>query len=233
MNILRNKNIKLAVFDMAGTTVQENGIIYNVLYNTLRSFNIDVDKKDIKSWHGLNKYEVLNKYLTMKEGYCKQCRNNNLEKLKINVHKTFEGNLKLEYFYSDKLSLMDEQLPELFNKARYKGIKIALNTGYPRDIQKEIINKLHMNEFIDSYISSEDVPYSRPYPYMIFNLMEKYKIQSTQHVIKVGDTTNDILEGLNAGCYKSIGVLTGAENKEDLINAGANIVVDNVKKLIE
>ena len=188
-------------------------------------------KKILKVGNGLNKYEVLNKYLTIKEGYCKQCRNNNLEKLKINVHKTFEGNLKLEYFYSDKLSLMDEQLPELFNKARYKGIK-ALNTD-TLDIQKEIINKLHMNEFIDSYISSEDVPYSRPYPYMIFNLMEKYKIQSTQHVIKVGDTTNDILEGLNAGCYKSIGVLTGAENKEDLINAGANIVVDNVKNLIE
>tara|TARA_X000000368_G_C22959492_1_gene680323 strand:+ start:47 stop:748 length:702 start_codon:yes stop_codon:yes gene_type:complete len=233
MNILRNKNIKLAIFDMAGTTVQENGIIYNVLYYTLNSFNLDVNKKDIKSWHGLNKYDVLDKYLTTRAGYCSKCNNNNIEKLKINVYKTFESNLKQEYFYSDKISLMDEKIPEIFDKMRYNGIKIALNTGYPRDIQEEIINKLHMKDFINSYISSEDVQYSRPYPYMIFSSMEKHKIQSTQQVIKVGDTTNDILEGLNAGCYKSIGVLTGAENKEELVNAGANFVIDSVVNLID
>ena len=60
-----------------------------------------------------------------------------------------------------------------------------------------------------------------------------HKIESPLQVIKVGDTTNDILEGINAGCYKSIGVLSGAETKEELIEAGADLILDNVIQLIE
>ena len=55
MNILRNKNIKLAIFDMAGTTVQENGIIYDVLYYTLNSFNLNggsLDATDVSIIQG-------------------------------------------------------------------------------------------------------------------------------------------------------------------------------------
>ena len=49
-----------------------------------------------------------------------------------------------------------------------------------------------MDELIDMYISSE-VKYGRPYPYMIYNLMEN-DIQNPKSVIKFGDTKNDILE---------------------------------------
>lgn len=225
MNLLKFKNVKLAVFDMAGTTVKENGIIYETLYNTLKLFDYDVDKKDMKKWHGLNKYQVLDKYLNKNNRYS--------EKHKINVYKTFEGNLQQEYFFSDKISLMDEKMPEKFNYLRSRGIIIGLNTGYPRVIQNEIMKKLHMDEFVNSFVSSEDVKLSRPFPYMIYNLMEKHDIKSAKQVVKVGDTTNDIWEGLNAGCLKSIGVLSGAETKEELEKAGANIVLNNVMELID
>lgn len=225
MNLLKFKNVRLAVFDMAGTTVKEHGIIYETLYNTLKAFSYDVDKKDIKKWHGLNKYQVLDKYLNKHNRYS--------EKHKINVYKTFESNLRQEYFFSDKISLMDEKMPEKFNKLRSMNIKIGLNTGYPRDIQNEIIKKLHMREFTDSFVSSEDVDFSRPYPFMIYKLMEMHKIESSRQVIKVGDTTNDILEGLNARCMKSIGVLSGAETEEELNKAGADFTVDNVMDLID
>ena len=58
-----------------------------------------------------------------------------------------------------------------------------------------------MNEFIDDYISSEEVKYGRPYPYMIHKLMERNNIINSQNVIKFGDTNNDVLEGINANCF--------------------------------
>lgn len=232
MNLLHNNKVKMIVLDMAGTTVNEGGIIYKTLFNTLKSFNYDVKENDIKSWHGLNKYHVLDRYIN-KRDYCKTCNKNKYQKRKNDVYKTFEGNLKLEYFYENNIKLIDGTLPETLNKIRSKNIKVALNTGYPRDIQETIIDKLNMSEFIDSYISSEDVEFSRPYPFMIFKLMEMHKIESPSQVIKVGDTTNDILEGKNACCYKSIGVLSGAESKEDLIEAGAHLILDNAIQLIE
>ena len=85
-----------------------------------------------------------------------------------------------------------------------------------------------MNEFIDDYISSEEVPNGRPYPYMIKELMKRHNIIDSKQVIKIGDSTNDILEGKKANCFKSIGVLTGAETEEQLLNAGADLILNNI-----
>ena len=41
-------------------------------------------------------------------------------------------------------------------------------------------------------------------------------------------SVKDIEEGRNAGCGLVIGVLSGADNEEKLMNAGADIVVDKI-----
>ena len=88
-----------------------------------------------------------------------------------------------------------------------------------------------MRDFIDGYISSESVEHGRPEPFMIKELMNRFNIDNPQEVAKIGDTTMDILEGKNANCGLSIGVLTGAETKEKLINAGADMVLNSVMDL--
>ena len=35
------KNIKMLVFDMAGTTVNEGGLVYKTLYETIKNFGLD------------------------------------------------------------------------------------------------------------------------------------------------------------------------------------------------
>ena len=209
------KNVNLLVFDMAGTTINEKGIVYQTLYDTIKNFGLNISKNDINNWHGSNKYEVLNHYLTNDKDVSLEIRKCIQEQL----HSNFDNNLKERYFTSDNIELIDPQLPELFHKIRKKDIKISLNTGYSKEIQESIIKKLNMNEFIDDYISSEEVAFGRPYPYMIYNLMEKNNIQCIQSVMKFGDTNNDILEGLNAGCLSTIGVLSGADKKDKLTNA--------------
>ena len=51
--------------------------------------------------------------------------------------------------------------------------------------------------------------FGRPSPSMILKLMKDNNIYEPNQVIKVGDTYNDILEGINANCFLSVGVLTG------------------------
>jgi len=204
---------KLLVFDMAGTTVNENGIVYKTLYETLKNYGIDVTKKEIEKWHGANKYHVLEHYL--RNSRSEKSTHDNREHEKKVLTETFDTNLKRQYFEKSSISLIDETLPILFNDIRKQGIKIALNTGYSKGIQENIIRTLHMNDFVDGYISSEDVKYGRPYPYMIYRLMEQYEIESPKEVIKIGDTVNDVLEGINAHCF-TIGVLSGADTREQL-----------------
>ena len=208
---LRYNNVKMLVFDMAGTTVNEGGIVYKTLYSTMKDFNLDVKKDDIHHWHGKNKYEVLEHFLS--EKYNKNIATYKFYKLTL--FENFNNNLKKNYFDSSKIKLMHPNMPDLFNKIRERDIKITLNTGYNKDIQKSIIDRLHMERFIDDYISSEEVCKGRPEPYMINSLTQKHSI-SSKEIIKIGDTTNDILEGINANCLTSIGVLTGADTKKDL-----------------
>tara|TARA_Y100000991_G_scaffold214469_1_gene202264 strand:- start:146 stop:847 length:702 start_codon:yes stop_codon:yes gene_type:complete len=205
-------NVKMLVFDMAGTTINERGIVYDTLYDTIKNFGLNISRSEINKWHGSNKYEVLNHYLNKDNVKVN-------ESIKIQLHNNFDNNLKERYFYSSSIDLIDPNIPVLFNKIREKDIKIALNTGYSKDIQDSIIKKLRMNEFIDDYISSDQVKLGRPEPFMINKLMEQNNIFESKSVIKFGDTQNDILEGINANCLASIGVLSGADCEKKLSNS--------------
>ena len=43
------KDIKILVFDMAGTTVNEKGIVYETLYDTMKNFGLNIKKEDINN----------------------------------------------------------------------------------------------------------------------------------------------------------------------------------------
>ena len=57
--------------------------------------------------------------------------------------------------------------------------------------------------------------------------MEQCKIYDPKVVVKVGDTKNDILEGMNANIGLTIGVLSGAGNMEDFTKH-ANFIVKDI-----
>ena len=211
---------------MAGTTIKENGVIYSALYNTLRDMNYDIDKTQVSTWGGKDKHEVLHQEISKFEPneaiLEKKCKIANIQLL---------NTLNNEYFNHNSLNLIDPYLPCFLEKLKFNNIDIALNTGYPKSFQKDIIDYLHMDEFINDYISSEEVKYGRPYPYMIHRLMERFDIENVKNVAKVGDTIMDMKEGKNAGCGLVIGVLSGVNNKEELFKYGADMVLDSIMDL--
>ena len=219
-NIPIRKGIKMFVFDMAGTTVNEKGIIYDTIYDTLKLLNYNVYKDDMWSWHGRSKNEILLYYLNNKYNNANPYEiHNNNNILKHELLSTFKTNLKINYFNKGNIKLMNYRMPDLFNKIRDEGVKITLNTGYDAEIQQTIIDTLKMDAFIDDYVSSDDVLNGRPYPDMIRLLMKRNEITNPNEVIKFGDTKNDILEGNNAKCFLSVGVLTGAGDENELSRA--------------
>ena len=222
---LLDKSIKLLVCDMAGTTVNEGGLVYKTLYETIKGYDIYIKPEDMKNWYGVNKTEVLQHFINTDNEY----KDN--EAILPQMLDSFKKNLKKKYFEDKSIKLMDPGLPDLFNSFRERGIKIALNTGYSVDIQEALIENLNMRNFIDGYISSESVPHGRPEPFMIQELMNRFNITNSKEVIKIGDSINDILEGKNAGCASSLGVLSGAETKENLIKNGADSVLNSVMDL--
>ena len=85
------KNVRMLVFDMAGTTVNEKGIVYDTLYDTIKSFGLNISRKEIHDWHGANKYEVLDYYLK-KDG---SLNNETFQRVQSELHTKFNGNLNV------------------------------------------------------------------------------------------------------------------------------------------
>ncbi len=112
------------------------------------------------------------------------------------------------------------------------GVKVALNTGFPREVAKGIIDHLcwEREGLIDAWTCSEDVGRSRPDPAMIHALMGGLGVGDPSTVMKVDDTATGIEEGLNAGAV-TLGVLTGTQTKERLLQAGPHAIIESVSRL--
>ena len=215
----------MVVFDMAGTTVNESGIVYKILKNTLKKFNLEFTDEEFNNFHGINKSEVLKHFVD------KNLKNSKIKDIDINeVIKTFNEDLQNEYFNSNKISPMNGAIL-LFRKLRENNIKVCLDTGYPRIIADKIIEKVGFDKEIDGSVTSDEVANGRPYPYMIQNLMKKFNIESSNYVIKVGDTIADIKEGKNANTRFQVGVLTGADSIQTLKKETPSLIVNSVKDL--
>ena len=186
-----NNSIKLIVCNMAGTTINEGGIVYKTLYETIKNNNIYIEENEIKDWYGINKTQVLQHFIN------RDLKFKNDDTILPNLLKEFKQNLIFNYSDDGMIRLIDPQLPQLFNSFREKNIKIALNSGFPVDIQELLIKSLKIEQFIDGYISSDEVPHGRPEPYVIRNLMDRFNITDSKNVIKLGDSMNDVLEGLS------------------------------------
>jgi phosphonatase-like hydrolase len=225
MSALFNNRINLLVCDMVGTIIKENGIVYKTIYNTLSTMGYPITEEDEKLWPGKDKFEILNTHINkyeMRSDYKIECER---------AKKLFIEELHNKYFEKNAVTLIDPKLPIFFEKLNLFNIKIALNTGYPEDFQKEIIDKLDLDLYIDDFVSSENFKYGRPYPYMIHRIMENNDIENVRNVAKIGDTINDMKEGKNAGCGLVIGVLSGEHSVKELKKAGADIVVNDIMDL--
>ena len=221
--MFRLSNTKMLVCDMAGTIIQERGIVYNALFNTIRLIDKNLSRSNINKFYGFNKTEVIDHFVDKK-------KMDSPEVVKMNLNSEFNYFLKKEYSNNSNVSLINKNIPHFFNALRDHDIKIALNTGYNREIQKLLIDKFELNDCIDDYISSEEVKKGRPQPFMIKELMKRNSIDDSNQVIKIGDTVADIFEGKNANC-KTVAVLSGSETKNLLVKYNPDFILNNIMDL--
>jgi len=114
-----------------------------------------------------------------------------------------------------------------------KKIIIVLNTGYNSFTANQLLDKLQWKKGMqyDALITADDVLNGRPAPDMIFKAMELFSITDSKTVLKAGDSAIDIEEGKNANCGITIGVLSGAQTKEELLVANPDYIFENITQI--
>jgi 3-hydroxyisobutyrate dehydrogenase len=124
---------ELLVCDMAGTTVDEGGIVYITLFDVMKKHGLGVEWGEMHPWHGASKIKVIEHFAKRHDGGATAPEV--LKKFVNAVHDDFVATIEERYFTADVLKLIDPALPDYFAKLRAAGIKTALNTGYPIKIQ--------------------------------------------------------------------------------------------------
>jgi phosphonatase-like hydrolase len=216
---------KLIVFDIAGTTVKDPGNVANSFIEAFRSEGFEVSEEEVNDVMGFRKIEAIESVLLERDVQLS-------DQLVNSIHENFIGSMIS--FYKNDLSI--EAIPgaeDLFRYCKSKGIFIALNTGFSRDITDVILQRLNWknSELLDLIVCSDEVPQGRPAPFMIRKIMEDLGVEHTSEVIKVGDTEVDVLEGRNAGCGLVVSVTTGALNREQLTVFGPDMIIDDLTEL--
>ena len=220
MSILRN--IKMFVFDMAGTTVNEKGLVYKTFLSTFREFGIKIPPEDFVRFYGMEKSQVISDVVDMISTVPEE----NKEK----IYNKFKVNLREAYSDENNISPMRGSY-KLFDMLREKNIKVCLNTGFDREMAEMVVEKMKFKNHIDDFVSSSEVSKGRPFPFMINELMKRHGIEDPHQIIKVGDTTLDILEGKNSGTLYQMAVLTGEESKESLLRNSPTHMFDDLENL--
>ncbi len=237
--MFESNKIKLVVFDMAGTTVQDKKEVETCFAKACKETNLVVSEERILALQGYSKIEVFKLLWEERIGQ---------------THPEYEENVVYSYDYfrmilEDHYKANDilptEGCLETFAFLRENEIKIALTTGFYRKVTNIILEKLGWLEgleynyvntsgksIIDVSIASDEVQKGRPEPYMIQKALKLLGIKDPFDVINIGDTPSDIKSGVRAGCRLSLGVTNGTHTHEQLRFLRNDGLLESVNGLI-
>jgi phosphonatase-like hydrolase len=227
------KKIKLVVLDMAGTTVMdEHEVEYCFKQAAIKNELLASDDR-ILALQGYAKLYVFTLLWTEQVGE----GDPRISALAAQSYSDFKT--ILENHYRTQPVYPTEGCLALFEALHKKGIKIALTTGFYREVADIILGRLgwkpslQATEGIHLSVTPDEVNgEGRPSPAMIHYAMKKLGISDPAEVINVGDTPVDLLFGKNAGVRYTLGVCNGTHTREQLAVHPNNGLLANISELI-
>jgi phosphonatase-like hydrolase len=208
--------ISMVMFDLSGTTVEDDMGVRDCLYQAAEEFNLKTTAEEILMNMGTNKIHLYQFLIARGRG--RQIDIKDFEKIKD--PETLEEAMQVYNRYTDLMvnhyRKNTQEIPgtsDVFRWCHAHGIKVATDTGFHRIVVEAIMDGLGWvrDGLVDLAVDVEHIPgeIGRPAPFMIYYAMTQLNVQSVHEVIKVGDTPADMLEGHNANCRGIVGVLSG------------------------
>jgi len=152
---------KLIIFDLDGVLIDSRELHYESLNQALNNVDnqyIISREEHLSIYDGLNttkKLELL-------------AKNKNLPR---NVFNQIWEDKQISTFKLIKKFNKDENLIHIFSRIKSQGIKIAVASNSIRETIKLALLSIGVMEFVDFYVSNEDVKRTKPYPEMYWKCM--------------------------------------------------------------
>jgi len=208
----------LVILDLAGTTVEDSAQVPFAFASALGANGIAVTDDDIMRVRGSSKREAIRNLLPPE-------RIGDADR----IYEEFRRQLALLYQRGVRAI---PGAADVIQDLRARGIKVALTTGFDRDIATLILTSVGWTRNdVDAVVCGDEVPRGRPAPDLIYVAMKLTMIEDLAKVANVGDTTIDLESAARAGVRWNIGVLSGAHSREALERAPHTDIIDSIADL--
>ncbi|MFC0581579.1 phosphonatase-like hydrolase [Micrococcoides hystricis] len=220
--------IELVACDMAGTTIDEHGDVYRALHTCVVETGTPVTDENLQTWMGADKVEAITALLQLGGHPADE----------TTVRACFDRfRSLLRQYYQETPPQGLPGVEQALRTLKERGIKVALTTGFSRDVAEPLLESLGWavgeDELLDAVVCSDEVAAGRPYPYMIHRAMERTGVKDVATVAVAGDTIVDAQAGAAAGASHVFGVLTGKLTSADFDGSGVTEVIGSVAELPE
>ncbi len=213
--------LDLVVFDIAGTTIRASDQVPAAFREAFAKVGIALSDDEIQTIRGRSKQVAIRELLDRQHG---------AERFDpIEVYGDFQRIL-LQRYETQGIETIDGA-EEAFEWLRQRRIKIALTTGFDRNLAELLIRKVGWLETFDAVVCNGDVAHGRPAPDLILRAMQWTKCNNVSRVAAVGDTISDLRAAGNAGVRWRIGVLSGAHGEEQLQSCPNTAIIPSVAEL--
>lgn len=212
--------IKFCIFDLDGTLLDTLPTIKHHLNTSLVKFGLSpVDDEKTKRYIGDGAYQLLframseqgvtdkERIMTVLDFYMKE-----YERAPLYGTEVYPG------------------VPELLCSLRENGITPLVLSNKPDVAAKAVVAHYFGNTFALVRGGLDSVPL-KPDPTAPLSMLREMGADPSECAF-VGDTAVDILTGKNMSAAISIGVLWGFREKEELVNAGADVTVSTAGEII-
>ncbi|WP_281202019.1 phosphonatase-like hydrolase [Nocardia harenae] len=215
--------IALAVLDMAGTTVADDGLVLRAFETAASAAGLpaagaerDHARRYVLDTMGMSKIEVFRALFGTEERAA--AANTAFEEAYTGF--VDEGGLTPIPGAADAISAL-----------RASGVQVALTTGFSRATQDRILTALGWETIADLTLAPAEAGRGRPYPDLVLTALLRLRVDDVAAVAVAGDTAGDMRCGRRAGARIVAGVRTGAHDAATLREAGATHVLDTIAEL--
>jgi len=196
----------LVIFDLVGTTLEDQPHIAAAFERALADEETAIGPQQLSAVRGTSKRQAISSLVPPGPAHVERCHA---------AYARFRRYLLDAYQVTPPKAIPG--VAQVFENLRRRQIRIALNTGFERELTCVILESIDWpSGSYDAVVCGDDVPRGRPAPDLNLKAMEATHIDSVDHVANVGDTANDLLAGFHAGIRWNIGVLTGAHDRARL-----------------
>ena len=213
-----NKSYEYCFFDLDGTLTDSSSGITNAVRYALDKYGIrEPDRRKLYRFIGPPLTESFREFYGFSEERC-------LEAVRYYREYYRDRGIFFFFFYNG----MEEMLGTL----KQRGKTLVLATSKPEPFAREILEHFHLASYF-TYAAGATMDETRvKKEEVIAYAMESCGITDPGQVLMVGDRRHDI-EGARANGVDSLGVLYGYGSREELEQAGANYLAEQVGDILE